>query len=309
MSHDTKNPPRPAATGKAPKTRRTASARTPAAAKKNGTPAPAARPRGFLDRVLEKWEMDAVRPEPESLDRLHTAYITRVPFENATKLVKAARAGNPETALRGPVEFWEEYLRWGSGGTCFAVTAAYQFLLRYLGFTSRLVFCHLPGNRPKAHSALLVELDGKRILVDVGYALPAPVALPEQGTVRRSTPYYDVEIRTGPGEEYLVFSEDDRGQRFRYRFQTGPVTEADYQAAWRRTFHPDAPYMRRLALGRFQDGTRLLYKDGTSIFEITRAGETSRVLEGPPAEALAASFGLAPALVEAALHSLERLTR
>src|SRR6185436_3440283 len=96
------------------------------------------RPRkGLLDRVLDKWGV--TRPEAPTeaaLEALHAAYLANVPFENATKLIKVARAGTAGAAIRGPVEFWEEHLRWGSGGTCFSSAAAYQFLLRYAGFPS-----------------------------------------------------------------------------------------------------------------------------------------------------------------------------
>lgn len=289
----------------------TSSTKTKASRSSKGTTAtkPPVSRSGLLDRVLESWELNlSAERDLDALDALHGAYLTRVPFENATKLVKAARTGNREAALRGPVEFWEEHLRWGSGGTCFAATNAYQFLIRYLGFTSYPVFCHLPAHEPDAHSALLVSVGKKQVLVDVGYALPAPIPLPAEGSIRRRTPYYDVEVRQGTQDEYLVFSEDKRGQRFRYRFTLRPAEEDAFLLAWGKTFHPQAPYMRRLAMGRFRDATRYLYKDPTCIYEITRAGERSRPLIDPVVTCLAETFGLPEPLLEAAMQSLERLT-
>lgn len=281
---------------------------TPVPTPANGRGRPAARPRterGLLDRVLERWELERPPATLAGLDALHSAHITRVPFENATKIVKAQRAGSAESAMRGPVEYWEEHLRWGSGGTCFAATSAYQFLLRYLGFRSEVVFCHLPAHEPDAHIALLVETAEGQVLVDVGYALPAPLPLPSRTALRRKTPYYDLEIRRGPQDEYLVFSEDDRGQRFRYRFTPGATTEARFLAAWRKTFRPEAPYMRRLALGCFRDATRFLYKDAGRVFEITRAGEEARTLSEPLPESLSGLFGIPKPLLQAALAALE----
>ena len=272
-----------------------------------GDPGSAARAPGFLDRVLAAWGVtEPPSPSIEYLDRLHEAYLENVPFENVTKLLKAARVNGPEAALRQPVEFWKDHLRHRSGGTCFAATYAYRFLLRYLGFPSRLLFCHLPAEEPQAHSALWVELGGRDLLIDVGYALPAPVALSRRAAVRRRTPYYDVETRPGTRDEFLVFSEDDRGSRFRYRFRLEPVEEDRYLAAWRETFRPDAPYMKRLALGRYRDGTRYLFKDLTRVFTITRAGESELALGPDPAPELAALFALPPALVRAALAALEK---
>jgi arylamine N-acetyltransferase len=255
--------------------------------------------------VLERWGIARLRPTRESLGRLHQAYLGHVPFENATKLLKSARTGSADSAIRWPVEFWEEHLRWGSGGTCFSSTAGYAFLLRYLGFASRFVFCQLPASEPRAHTALLVTVGKTDVLVDVGYALPMPIPLAARGGIRRTTPYYDIEVRRGTRDEFLVFSEDDRGQRFRYRFTAEPVSEADYRDAWRRTFRPEAPYMRRLALGRFRDGTRYLYKDPAAIFTITRQGEAASPLPDPALPVLSAIFGLPQPLIHAAIGALE----
>jgi arylamine N-acetyltransferase len=269
------------------------------------------RPRkGLLDRVLEKWSI--ARPEAptaEALEALHAAYLAHVPFENATKLIKVARVGTAGAAIRGPVEFWEEHLRWGSGGTCFSSAAAYQFLLRYAGFTSQLLFCQLPASEEDAHTALAVTVEGRRILVDGGYALPTTVPLPDTTALRRVTPYYDIEVRRGVEDEYLVFSEDDRGQRFRYRFLLQEVGEAAFLQSWRKTFLPKAPYMRRLALGRFRDGVRYLYKDKdpSAIFVITRAGEEARPLPESRIPMLSKTFGLPQPLLEAAQRALESL--
>ena len=269
------------------------------------------RPRkGLLDRVLDKWGV----PKPESpdagaLDPLHAAYLANVPFENATKLIKVARAGVAGAAMRGPVEFWEEHLRWGSGGTCFSSAAAYQFLLRYAGFTSRVLYCQLPASDEDAHTALLVNVEGRSVLVDGGYALPATVPLPDTAAIRRATDYYDIEIRRGVEDEYLVFSEDDRGQRFRYRFTLQEVGEPAYLQSWRKTFLPKAPYMRRLALGRFRDGVRYLYKDKDpgAIFVISRRGEEARPLPGNPIPTLSKTFGIPRPLLEAAQKALDGL--
>jgi hypothetical protein len=262
-----------------------------------------ARPRprtGILERVLDRGQVTPPSaPSIDALDELHAAYLRHVPFENTTKLIKAARVMSPDAAIRGPVEFWEDHLRWGSGGTCFASSYAYQFLLRFLGFRSHLLFCHLPAEKPQAHTALIVEIGG--------YALPTPVALPAGARTLRPTPLYDIEIRRGPHDEHLLFTEDDRGQRFRYRFVPKPVSEGAYLGAWREAFRLETPYMRRLAFGRFHAGVRYLYKEPGRVYAISRRGEESVPLEGPEAAAVATFFHFPEVLVDSALKALERL--
>jgi len=171
------------------------------------------------------------------------------------------------------------------------------------------MFCQLPASDEDAHTALVVSAEGRQILVDGGYALPATVPLPDGATLRKSTPYYDIEIRRGVEDEYLVFSEDDRGQRFRYRFVLKEIGEQAFLQSWRKTFLPKAPYMRRLALGRFRDGVRYLYKDKDpgAIFVITRAGEEARPLPSVRIPTLSKTFGLPKPLLEAAQRSLDAL--
>jgi len=265
---------------------------------------------GILDRVLGSWGISSpARPTAAALHDLHAAYLTHVPFENATKLVKAARAMSPQGAIRGPVEFWEDHLRWRSGGTCFASTYAYQFLLRFLGYTSHLLFCRLPSSGPQAHAALLVEAEGAPWLVDVGYALPAPLAVPARGTAKVRTPLYDMEFRRGARGDFLLFTEDDRGQRYRYQVKLQGAAENEYLNAWQHTFRLEAPYMRRIALGRFRGATRYLYKESGVVYAITRQGEEAKALDGPPSQALAKFFELPEPLMDAAVSALERLGR
>ncbi len=269
------------------------------------------RSRGLLDQVLEHWGLGDPGPPCAALvDRFHAEYITRVPFENLTKLIKAVRHRGTGASVRAPVEFWQDHLRLGSGGTCFAATSACHFLLRYAGIPSKLLFCHLPAEEPQAHAALWVPLEGRDLLVDVGYALPAPVELNPEAVTRRKTPYADIEVRPGPGGEFLVFTEDDRGPKFRYRFKLEAAKDEAYQEAWKHTFDLSAPYMRRLALGRFTNDTRYLYKNQGTVYRITRAGETELPLPADdPVPALAEMFALPAPLLRAAMAALGTLEK
>lgn len=257
-------------------------------------------------RLLDAWR---VAPLPagafERLERLHAAWLRHVPFENLTKLVHCARARRPEEALRRPDLFWSEHLEWGSGGTCFAATEAFRWLLEELEIAARPVFAEMPAERQHAHVALLVETERGVCLCDVGYALAAPVPLPKSGAVRRSTPHYDLEVRRGISGEFLVFSEDDRGRKFRYRFHAQPAAEAEFEAAWLDTLRPEAFYRTRLALGRFGERTRWLFRPPDSVTTITRRGEETIRLAEPRVATLARVFELPEALVREACGVLD----
>ena len=112
-----------------------------------------------------------VEPEPPSLDHLHRlvhAQLTRVPFENISKLyLKKTRGASFIPSL-------EEYLdgieRFHFGGTCYANNSYFQALLRHCGFDVSL--CGADMMRPDVHVVSAVRLEGREYLVDVGYAAP-----------------------------------------------------------------------------------------------------------------------------------------
>jgi arylamine N-acetyltransferase len=208
-------------------------------------------------------------------------------------------------AIRRPEVFWREHLEWGSGGTCFAATEAFRWLLSEVGLQARPIFADMPAERQRAHVALLVDTEKGPYLCDVGYALAAPVPLPKRGAVRRRTPHYDLEVRRGIAGEFLVFSEDDRGRRFRYRFEARPAAAADFEAAWLDTVRPEAFYRTRLALGRFGEQTRWLFRPPDSVTTITRRGEETIPLAEPRLATLARVFELPESLVREACAVLE----
>ncbi len=263
----------------------------------------------LMDQVLDRWGLADLPADAATLSRLHSAWLMNVPFENATKLIRMAETGHADAARRLPDRFWREHLESGTGGTCYAASSAFRALLEHAGYACRYVFCRMPREKQRAHVAILVETAEGRHLVDVGYALPAPVPLPNSFAARRKTPYYDAEIRRGPDGGYLVLSTDDRGTRFRYGFNLECVSEDAFVAAWNATFDPRAPYMRRLALGRFTGDSRYIYKPPDRLYLIGRARQRSVRFDPPGLSLLSAVFRIPVDILAAAEESLETVRR
>src|SRR5690348_16732226 len=92
-------------------------------------------PAELVERVLAKLGF-ARRPEPtlENLRRLYGAWCQRVPFDNVRKLIHL-RAGNRGPLPGGTAEdFFEAWLKHGTGGTCWANAGACHALWQSLGF-------------------------------------------------------------------------------------------------------------------------------------------------------------------------------
>src|SRR3954463_8888298 len=91
----------------------------------------------LCDDVLAALEISPAPPGPGFLQALFARFNARVPFENATKILRDADVSNPAAKPRTPDVFWADHLGSGSGGTCFARVAAFEALLLALGFSCR----------------------------------------------------------------------------------------------------------------------------------------------------------------------------
>ena len=128
----------------------------------------------LLQRILVKLGI-AERPpiDPGGLNRLYAAYCGQVPNDNIRKRIWLV--GDGTTAVTGgdPIEFFEDWLEHGTGGTCFPTNGALCTLLRALGFDATrmsgsilLAGIEQTGN----HGSVLVTIGGTDYLADAQLA-------------------------------------------------------------------------------------------------------------------------------------------
>jgi len=121
-----------------------------------------------FERYLSILGVEAEPPGIEHLSRLVHAQMTRVPFENISKLwLKKTRGASSIPSLEDHLEGIE---RRNFGGTCYANNPFFARLLRYLGYD--VTICGADMSRADVHVVSIVRLDGREYLVDVGYGAP-----------------------------------------------------------------------------------------------------------------------------------------
>jgi arylamine N-acetyltransferase len=113
------------------------------------------------------------------LNRLYAAFSQHVPNDNIQKRIWLAGDRSKPVTGGDPIEFFENWLAHGTGGTCFPANGALFALLRAIGFDARRISGSVlmegieqGGN----HGSVLVRLDGIDYLVDA--QLAAFTALP-----------------------------------------------------------------------------------------------------------------------------------
>ena len=104
-----------------------------------------------------------------------------VPFDNVRKLIHVRRGDSTPLPGDDSVDFFESWLRHGTGGTCWATNGAMYRLLSSVGFqadrgeATMLIAPNIPPN----HGTVIVHLDGERYIVDGSLLQSEPLRLDE----------------------------------------------------------------------------------------------------------------------------------
>jgi arylamine N-acetyltransferase len=138
----------------------------------------------WVRRYLNLLGVARAEPSRAALSALTSAHVRAVAFENVTALLR--RAAHPVGPV--PALDFDTLLRnWEAGrggGVCFEVAGMFGRLLENLGYNVVAILAQI--SFPGSHQALVVELDGDRLLVDVGNGAPffQPIPLDRSFEVR-----------------------------------------------------------------------------------------------------------------------------
>lgn len=119
-------------------------------------------------------------PDPGGLAQLYGRWCTKISFDNAQKRLFFTRGGEgplPGSRVEG---FFEGWLRHGTGGTCWAGSEALASLLAAAGFSAKRAIGTMlanPDTRGPNHGSVVVELEGRDVLVDTSILHQVPLPL------------------------------------------------------------------------------------------------------------------------------------
>jgi len=151
-------------------------------------------------RYLRLLEIDGVPEGLEGLRRIVRQHLTRVPFENLSKLFRNRRGGLRR--IPDLPTFLDGIEQLHLGGTCYANNYHLNCLLRALGYEATL--CAADMAQPDVHLASIVRVDGREYVVDAGYGAPFLEPLPRDLD-------HDHEVTLG-AERYLLKPQDAAGR-------------------------------------------------------------------------------------------------
>ena len=165
----------------------------------------------LVDRVLARLGLPSAPPPTRAgLAAVYRAWCAHVPWDNVQKRITVA-AGRAPLAGASPAEFFENFLRDGTGGTCWPSASALHAILTHLGFTARraiAAMAHDRFGRVENHATTIVHLDGEDLIVDSSILHVEP--LPLRDGARLDDPAHRVRIERTAGEWVLWWTMHSR---------------------------------------------------------------------------------------------------
>ena len=123
---------------------------------------------GLVERYLRLLRLSRMSPGLAALKEIVSAHVTRIPFENISKIYRQRQFGL--TGLPDTEMYLDGIERYHFGGTCYANNYHLYRLLAALGYEVKL--CGADMTNPDVHMVVMVRVDGREYLVDVGYGAP-----------------------------------------------------------------------------------------------------------------------------------------
>ena len=157
------------------------------------------------DEVLHRFGFTSTpAPDLEGLRDVYRAWCGNIPFDNLNKLIAL------RTAAPGPLpgmqasDFFETWLRDGTGATCWPSANAIYSLLRSLRFDARRVAAHMQDAGFFNHGTVIVRVDdedGNEWLVDSSVHTDVPMLLDRGGFLNDDPAFFaEIEYETRENE-------------------------------------------------------------------------------------------------------------
>ncbi|MBD3419701.1 MAG: hypothetical protein GF398_06245 [Chitinivibrionales bacterium] len=169
------------------------------------------------------------------LDKIANA-LQALPYENLTKIIKSDAVINVQSAMRFPDEVCADFIACATGGTCFSLTAMFVALLRHFHFEAHPILADRHYG-PDTHCALVVRRWAGWALLDPGYLIHRPLALPETVAISHDNGFNTLElVPVNDGVRVELYTIVNGNRRLRLTYKTQPVDEAKFRSAWAQSF-------------------------------------------------------------------------
>ncbi|MCY4539460.1 MAG: arylamine N-acetyltransferase [Chloroflexi bacterium] len=263
--------------------------------------------KSLAKRVLQRFGMpDRPHATESTLRRLLDRYTRIVPWESASRIVRRAEKESRDDCPVFAEAFWESALERGTGGTCYESNYAFFSLLRRLGYDGYLTINDM-GAAIGCHSAIIIWLDGRKHLVDVGYPLHAVLPLPECGSEAVESPFFRYEVRATVVNRYTIWRRP-HPRDYVFNLVDEPVSDADYRAITVHDYRRDGgQFLNEVVIHKVIDDQLWRFNSDDSPWHLQVFVDGQRqnhYLDGDVAGQLASTFDMDRVVVAGAMQAL-----
>jgi arylamine N-acetyltransferase len=188
----------------------------------------------------------------DTLAALLDAYVHRVPWESASRIAKRAVIKDTRDCPRWPDEFWSDASRLGTGGTCFESNYAFFSLLRALGYEGYLTINDMNATRG-CHTAIIIHLDGERLLVDAGFPVHCLITLDEHDATRSVSAYQTYTLRPEVDHRFTL-TRGPHPAPYCFTLIDQPISDHDYRTATTADYGDASLFLDQVIVTRVVDG-------------------------------------------------------
>jgi N-hydroxyarylamine O-acetyltransferase len=199
----------------------------------------------YLSRIAHRGARD---PTPATLEALHFAHATHIPFENLDILL-----GRPIRIDLASLQ--AKLVDGGRGGYCFEQNTLFAAVLRALGFDVTLLAARVRFGAtrvlPRTHMVLKVASDGADWLADVGFGAAGPI-LPVRFEAGAEAPQFAWTYRlVEDAGQWVLQSFREGAWADLYAFTLEPQLPVDFEVANHYvSTHPQSRFVQTLTTQR-----------------------------------------------------------
>lgn len=239
--------------------------------------------------------------------------LSKVTYENLTKIIRLEKTGSSTAARQLDDSFQNDVDAWMGGGTCFSMTwHLYQTFLD-MGLKPRLVMGHKRKER-NIHCALILPDPDSSIfeapqefLCDPGYLIFDPLKIPTLGSAH--FPLVPNSVRLDrPQSDTLALWTGGAGapMKLRFEYPMAGVSVEEFKQHWNESFYREMmtyPVLNRLDR---EKGIQYYYQKGNLVTRDAQGSKIEKIDSSHRVETLSRIFDLSPELINRALTILEK---
>ena len=227
----------------------------------------------LLERVLMRLGLsDRPAPTLDGIQTLYARWCRKVPFDNVRKLIHLHNHDPSPLPGDDATDFFEAWLTYGTGGTCWAGNGALHALLVSLGFrASRGIGTMLVAPQvPPNHGTVLVACDETRYVVDASILHSEPLRLDEYAPTGVTHPAWGVQCSTRDGHWHIRWRPVNRAEGLDCRIDHLDVTRETFRERHEHT-RPWSPFNYELC-ARLICGDAVVGTTGGQRVELNSTG-------------------------------------